>query len=234
VITEPRKPDPLTCALVGSLLTSSSLAWRHHGIGLLQAYVVQGPTEYRLHVWHPELRFVDEDSGMIHDHRFHLESRVLLGAIHDAEILLHPHDRGWIVPRPIYQVWEVENARKAAASGDGWVRKVEWGEPATVLDRAPLCTIDTLDHVYSMGSRYAYPPRRFHRSTVEELTVTVCTKTLQQDVPARILAREGKTPKHGIGEPLVVGWGSGLQGSDPREKYLHEASEKLLEMVRSG
>jgi len=224
--TTPRTPDLATCALVGSLLTSPALSWRHHGIGLLQAYVVQGPVEYRLHVWHPELRFVDDDSGMLHDHRFHLESLVLLGAMHDTEIVLHSADKGWIVPRPIYRMWEVENARKAAASGEGWVKRLEWGTTAT-SDGSPLCTIDTIEHVYAQGSRYSYPPRKFHRSESRELTVTLCKKSAQEDVPARILARDGATPKHGIGEPMRL-W------DEPRKKYIHEAADRLLELARTS
>lgn len=33
-----------------------SLSWRHHGIGVLQAYLVEdADPEVRVHVWHPSL-----------------------------------------------------------------------------------------------------------------------------------------------------------------------------------
>lgn len=233
--TVPRSTDPSLAALVGRLMASGTLEWRHHGIGLLQAYVVQGPVEYRLHVWHPDLRFVDEDSGMIHDHRFELESRVLLGAIYDTEVVTHRADKGWVIPRPVYQVWEVENARKAAMSGEGWVRKVGENEPGVLsfLDGSPLCTIATYEHVYSQGARYTYPARKFHRSETKELTVTLVKKTGQDERPARILARVGATPKHGIGAPMmrVVARDDDVV-DDPRERFIWEAADRLLELAR--
>jgi len=235
--TTARLPDLSIAALVSRLLLGGdTLRWRHHGIGLLQAYVMESTVarapEYRLHVWHPELRFVDEDSGMIHDHRFALESQVLLGAIHDTEVVLHRGDKGWVVPRPVYQMWEVENARQAAASGDAWVKKLEWGTTTTV-DGSPFCTIDMIPHIYRMGSRYTYPARKFHRSETRELTVTLCKKLRQENVPARILAREGAVPKHGIGEPMRE-WAGSSGVADPRERFLQEAGKRLLEIARSG
>lgn len=242
--TTARDLDPALAALIGRMLLGRGLSWRHHGIGLLQAYVVEGPVEFRIHVWHPELRFVDDDSGMIHDHRFRLESQVLLGAIHDTEVLLHRHDKGWVVPRPIYQMWEVQNARQAAASGDGWVKKLDWGAGQTItpdeapfvgglVNGSPLYTIDTVPSIYRSGSRYSYPARKFHRTETKELTVTLCKKSQQENVPARILAREGAVPKHGIGEPMRDWAGAGAI-ADPREKFLWEAGTRLLEMARSA
>jgi len=230
--TTARDPDPALAALVGRLLLGTNLHWRHHGIGLLQAYVVEGPVEFRLHVWHPELRFVDEDSGMIHDHRFRLESQVLLGAIHDTEVLLHRHDKGWIVPRPVYQMWEVQNARQAAATGDAWVKKLDWGA-VQAPGGSPLCTIDMVPSIYRSGARYSYPARKFHRTETKDLTVTLCKKSQQEDVPARILARDGAVPKHGIGESMRDWAGSGGI-ADPRERFIQEAGTRLLEMARSA
>jgi hypothetical protein len=217
------KEHAATCALVGSLLDSSALRWRHHGIGLLQAYMLQGSVEYRLHVWHPELRFVDDDSGMIHDHRFRLDSWVLCGAIHDTKIVLHPNDKGWILPRPVYQVWEVENARKTEESGEGWVRKVD----------SELYTISETPNIYAEGARYGYPSRMFHRSEVKDLTVTLCTKTHHQDAPARILSRVGATPKHGIGAPMRQ-WAGSSGIADPRERYLRWAKERLIQIAKGA
>jgi len=232
--TTPRKPDPALAALVGRLIGSPTLEWRHHGIGLLQAYVVQagggGGSEYRIHVWHPELRFVDEDSGMIHDHRFALESQVLLGAIYDTEIELRQIGERARVPasEPWYVMWEVENARRAAESGEAWVR-MKWPRvPKTAGSTDGMFTIQTVEHIYATGSRYSYPPRRFHRSETKELTVTLCRKTRQVDGPAHILARVGTTPKHGIGEPMSRGY----EASDPRWKHLWKASTMLMQIAR--
>jgi hypothetical protein len=232
LITEPRLPDPVLAGLVGRLLASDALAWRHHKIGLLQAYVAEGQTildtELRLHVWHPDLILSDEDSGRIHDHRFRLTSQVLLGAMHDTEIKLH--DAGVLPERDpdfvermggVYEVWDIQNARRAQADGQHWVAP-STGQPGKYL-------LERTDHVYSMGARYSYPPRVFHRSNVKELTVTICTKRDQADVPARLLARVGATPKHAFDPTPAHG------GID--EKYrglLREASRHLLDIARTS
>ena len=130
----------MLAALTAKLITSPELRWRHHGIGLLQAYLVEGrpgaelalglsDTETRIHVWHPSLRLAGmDDSGLMHDHRFDLESRVLLGAMHDTEIHLsqiltmtdgkdESADGGERL-----LVWKIQNARAKEETGEGWVK----------------------------------------------------------------------------------------------------------------
>lgn len=173
---------------VRKFIESPTTRWRHHGIGLLQAYVEEndaGP-EYRVHIWHPSLRLPDmEDSGLIHNHRFELESNVLSGAMRDTEIAL----KGMLNPGQFYRVWEIQNAR--AAGSDGWVKPQP--EYVTIIENP---------HVYAAGTRYRYSAGAFHRSDVEELTVTFCVKRYPpawQDVSARVLAREHAIPKHAFG-----------------------------------
>jgi len=210
--TTPRLPDPMLAALTAKLITSPELRWRHHGIGLLQAYLVEGrpgaelalglpDTETRIHVWHPSLRLAGmDDSGLMHDHRFDLESRVLLGAMHDTEIHLSqifPTSaamRAFLV-RPSegeerLLVWKIQNARAAKESGEGWVK----------LESEAVFRADRVSHVYSMGSSYTCKRGQFHRSDVEGLTVTLCTKRNQSSSPARLLAREGVTPRHAFAD----------------------------------
>jgi len=193
--TYPRPPDPRHAALVSRLLRSSELKWRHHGIGLLQAYVVEGShpsdTETRLHVWHPSLRLEGmDDSGLMHDHRFVLESSVLLGAMLDTEIRLHEefhHEYDAREERPdIFQIWRIENARAKESSGQGWVK----------LESEARYSLERAKHVYSQGATYHYKARAFHRSDVDELTVTLCVKRNQSSEPARLLAKAGATPRH--------------------------------------
>lgn len=192
MITSPRLPDSRTCALAAALIRGSGLRWRHHGIGLLQAYVVEGQGreyEHRLHVWHPSLCLPDmDDSGLIHDHRFFLESYVLFGAMHDTEIEPLPYPSPPEVER--YEMYAIENARSKEAGGEGWIRKVS--DETFMLAR--------VKHVYNMGAHYSYPPERFHRSEVEELTVTLVTKSEPTGSSARLLARVGKTPTHAFAD----------------------------------
>lgn len=159
--------------------------YRHHGIGVLQGYVLEAEvpfSEYRLHVWDPQLRLPDmTDSGLIHDHRFELESTVLVGRIHHTVYTLERDDRG------AFQVWEVQHAR-AVSDGVGWVK----------LESDQRFKHSTITMKYWGGQHYHFGKRRFHRTDVDELTVTFCKKRLQVDEPARILSRVGKEPRHGF------------------------------------
>lgn len=218
MITTPRAPDPLLAGTVAKLLLSD-MKWRHHKIGLLQAYVFEADAgvgmEMRIHVWHPDLCLSDEDSGRTHDHRFRLRSTVLLGAMHDTEVdLTHEWERqSQPPPDELYQMWEIQNARKAAAGGEHWVK----------LASDKVYSVRRTPHVYSMGSTYSYPPRKFHRSSVEKLTVTICTKTEQTEQPACLLAKVGATPKHAF-DP---GPAHGVPEENRFDDILMEAAEKL-------
>lgn len=218
MITTPRAPDPLLAGTVAKLLLSD-MKWRHHKIGLLQAYVFEADSgvgmEMRIHVWHPDLCLSDEDSGRTHDHRFRLRSTVLLGAMHDTEVDILELGTGLTPPNDeeVYQMWEIQNARKAAASGEYWAN----------IASKDLYTVRRTPHVYSMGATYTYPPRKFHRSSVEKLTVTICTKTEQSEEPARLLAKVGAVPKHAF-DP---GPAHGVPEENRFDDILMEAAEKL-------
>src|SRR5208282_5603878 len=81
-----------------------SLEWRHHGAGMIQAYI--NPT-LRVHVWHPSLMLPGmTDSGAIHDHRFDLESTLLVGDMTNREYKLTPKPENGFD----YSVFEVECA----------------------------------------------------------------------------------------------------------------------------
>jgi hypothetical protein len=58
------------------------LTWRHHGLGMLQAELSE---TLRIHIWHPKL--VSPEMAWprcVHDHRFDLESAVVIGAVRDV------------------------------------------------------------------------------------------------------------------------------------------------------
>lgn len=224
MITKPRTPDILVAAAVGRFIQESFLrpaVWRHHKIGVLQAYLVEaahdGDREVRVHVWHPSLKLSDEDSGVMHDHRFDLTSDVLVGAMHDTEIALRAVERSYT--GEIYEVWDIQNARSAQANGGHWVRKSETVPGAYVLHK--------VKSVYAQGARYGHPRGQFHRSEVTELTVTVCTKTNQVATPARLLARVGSEPKHGF-DPSPNHGGIGTA----QARLLVEAADLLTDIAR--
>lgn len=81
---------------------SGKLKWRHHGVGMLQAYYT--PTQ-RVHVWHPDLLLPGmTTSGAMHNHRFAFESEVLLGSI------LHTHLSVTDARFGAHQLFAIENA----------------------------------------------------------------------------------------------------------------------------
>lgn len=235
VHTSPRPPDPIIAGLVSQLLRSPHLKWRHHGIGLLQAYIVEeasaGDVEQRIHVWHPSLRLPDmDDSGLIHDHRFDLESQVLLGTIRDTEIHIDPIAIGSRDPSELFEFfgenagefYDVYQIERSKASDDGWVKRANPDNLVYALTRT--------DHVYAMGSRYRYPKRAFHRTDVDELTVTLVTKRYQSPTPGRLLARIGKTPKHAFGNDPNRYLDT---GNDQCRLLLAEAADRLEAIARS-
>jgi hypothetical protein len=167
------------------------LDWRHSGLGMLQAYLHEGDTEeLRVHVWHPSLRRAGiEESGLLHDHRFDLYSRVLVGTIKQAEFELVTHSDG----TGDWQLHEVVHARAADRHGmnDGNV---------TALPTRYTLTRQVKTIVEGRG--YFFPKRVFHGTYVDGLAVTVVSKSNQEDVPARILAPYGAPVVHAFAEPL--------------------------------
>jgi hypothetical protein len=64
------------------------LAWRHHGLGMLQAELSE---TLRIHVWHP--RLVSPQMAWprcVHDHRFDFISAVVVGAVRDVKPEVRP------------------------------------------------------------------------------------------------------------------------------------------------
>lgn len=164
------------------------LEWRHHSIGVLQAYLWEGDKEVRVHIWHSNLLVNGmEHSGQVHDHRFTLESTVLVGRIQHDEIRLRENDDG------PWQMFEITNARHAQAKREFKITPVEGRYDARVIP-----------HTVHSGERYTFQKRAFHRSAVDELTITIVTKHDQEDRWARILAPYGSDPVHGFGKHKPV------------------------------
>lgn len=81
------------------------LQWRHHGTGMLQAYVPRVRGDYqalleqeasqRVHIWHRSLvKPHIGEAGAKHNHRFHMRSRVLHGWIFNTELWPTPDEDG--------------------------------------------------------------------------------------------------------------------------------------------
>jgi len=185
-----------TCALVARVIPV--LTWRHSGLGMLQAYVLEGQAEeLRVHIWHDSLRREGiEESGLFHDHRFDLYSLVLTGLVHQAEHRLEESAAGaWSTHRVLH-------ARAAAeANKQGAERLVDYHAAPTALpERYSLTTRVT---TVAAGWAYKFPKREFHGTNFGPgVTVTLVTKSNQDDTPARILAPYGKPIVHAFEKPL--------------------------------
>jgi hypothetical protein len=149
------------------------LNWRHHGIGLLQAYLTETEPEVRVHIWHPSLQMPGiEDSGSIHTHRFTLESHVLVGAIEHTEYSTYDDPRG------DWQRYEVLHARLGKT------------DPPTPIGSP--CTVEMHGDVIYAGETYFFVRGYFHKGLARDLAVTLVTKHHQIDTPAQILGpRDG-------------------------------------------
>jgi hypothetical protein len=160
-----------------------SLRWRHHGIGVLQAYLVEGAHEVRVHVWHPDLVVPGiEHSGQIHDHRFHLRSSVLAGSLRHVEYRVREeHDGPW-------RKYEVLNARKGVTD-----------PPAPLPGKFHATRIP--DDIKA-GQSYEFPTGYFHATVVTEPCVTIVAKSNQTERQAIILAPAGAEPVHAFKNPL--------------------------------
>jgi len=155
-----------------------TLQWRHHGIGALQAYVSE---TVRIHVWHDTLVLPGmRESGAIHDHRFDLESTVLVGALTNRE---YSEDLSHGIPLGEFDMYEVLKSKDRIAE----LRKV-----------ATRRFISVRETELTEGCTYTYPKRRFHESIHRGTTVTLVTKSNQEDFPPRILAPAGTKPVNAL------------------------------------
>jgi hypothetical protein len=165
-------------ALAIAAMGDTSLKWRQHGIGVVQAYLNDFT---RLHVWHNGARQV-APGRMIHDHRFALESTVLLGRI--CNEVFYPTLRG----DGTFRMYEVKHA--------------SLGERDLPTLLPGIWSATTEIETISVGQTYWMPKRLFHRTIADDYTVTLVHKTNQEECSARIFvpAVTGQPP-YGFQEP---------------------------------
>lgn len=185
--------DSETLSLLRAIVANAMprLQWRHSGLGMLQAYILEGnQQEVRVHVWHPSLKLPGIDgAGLGHDHRFDMTSCVLTGQLTHVEILTSPDPAG------DWKVYEVVNARKAlmeTGTQAGEFRLIE--ETVRITKHAmPI----------SAGSVYFFPKSSFHETQPDsQFVITLALKTNQHTSPARVLCRVGREPLNAYGTPL--------------------------------
>ena len=179
--------------IVAGALRNKQLDWRHHGVGMYQAYLHEGDEEVRIHIWAPSLVLpgFDVTNGIMHDHRFGFKSYVLHGAIYNERW------EGEKDPDGEWVHYACVNAREAKERG---------GTFHETLGRADHCSwkYERSGRWHSAGSSYCFPPREFHYSKVDELTVTLVVKTTVVDGFARILAKRGVELIHAFDHSRIV------------------------------
>lgn len=159
--------------------------WRHHGIGVLQAYITEGARELRVHIWHPDLVVVPEDRGDIHDHRFAMTSSVLCGRIR------HEVFRPAGAPCRLYDEYEVTPYRDATVAGSGYAPRLLRGQQGYAVE----------GHAVLAGQSYSFLPGVFHHTVVSGLAVTLVEKReTKPGVKARILSKAGEPPVDAFAE----------------------------------
>lgn len=153
-----------------------TLEWRHHGTGMLQAYV--SPC-HRLHVWHPALLLPGmRESGAWHDHRFSFTSTVLTGRIRHHRILEAEHG-------PHLAMWKIPGASSGSTED-----LIQAGSGRFAF--AP-------EEIMERGASYTVRRGEFHHAHQligDGVAVTSVLLWDKRDEPATLLAPEGTTPAH--------------------------------------
>lgn len=192
--------------MAGHALRSPSLQWRHHGIGVLQAYFHEGDQETRIHIWHPSLILpgFNETNGLIHDHRFSFDSYVLLGAIYNEKFGFYPNSEGeWVMHG-------VTHARKAMEETGSFHKALG------VINDTCYSAV-RMGSWHQTGAKYSMEARDFHMSMVQELTVTLVIKTGLVDGSAIIVGKKDVQLIHAFDHPKT-----------DYVHLLHLASDRLL------
>jgi len=159
------------------------LEWRHHGTGMLQAYL-PGRDDARIHIWHPILLLPGmTDSGGMHNHRFAFRSTVLCGSLAHSNLRVRPDPEG------AYGEWQIDLASR---SEDKDIR---------LIQRVDMQRQD--DVVFQTGAIYSLAKWQYHHARPVNLGVTyVEISDKSQDKRASLLAPFGQKPVAAFGNPV--------------------------------
>ena len=141
-----------------------------HGLGFIQLIL---PANRRLHVWHPSLpRRNCYEHSAIHNHRFGFISRVLKGAQINV-----PVD----IELALYGTHHVisHNGPRRAWGGRESYPVAE----CNVYERAP--------EIVPAGCEYFMAPGAYHHTPVDDIVITLMTKTEETCIHANSIIRKG-------------------------------------------
>lgn len=153
--------------MIGVDFFAASEAWRWHGLGMLQRELSEGT---RIHIFHPRLlRVPDAHFRRVHDHRFDIDSLVLVGELVDvAYDVFFAADN-----EPNTKCWGIRHA------------KMQTGDD--VSDLGPVRAVEIARERRPVGTSYHIPRRRFHTTVVDDLAITVVSRTNFDRNDARVL-----------------------------------------------
>ena len=162
--------------------------WRNHGIGMLQAYFIEGENpEVRMHIWHPDLiRSGLHNNGSVHDHRFDMKSTVLIGSLREKTYETFEDPNG------DWESWSIVPARTAGK---------EKGFDGDCAPTGEIVRIKEAERIHLSKTTYTLPRGVFHESFSDNgLTITICSM-YDKKGKARTLAPKGFPPVHAFGAP---------------------------------
>ncbi len=155
---------------------------RFHGNGFIQVYLNDVT---RLHIWSPEFPATRVQNAQIHDHRFYLRSKVLLGELkHTVHRIATPH----------FNQPEMKGQDSPFYKHGLWQQGAKRSDKSTPLEKIGICSIvDSMTFRYRAGTNYGFGgPGQFHETHPADgqLTVTVMTKVIEpgaEDYLAKIV-----------------------------------------------
>ena len=147
---------------------------RFHGNGFVQLYLSKAE---RLHVFHPDLLPTRVENARIHDHRWGMHSRVLLGLVEHITYDAVPHIEG------TFSIKEVQGTSNKEV-------------PLVEVPGSRCRLKKTGYNIFAAGSEYFFPCRQFHESGAPDLAMTFIVKSNDDGKPARVISPYGEVPDH--------------------------------------
>lgn len=188
------------------------LEWRHHGTGMLQAYLPGWPDQ-RVHVWDRRLLIPGLiQSGAMHNHRFRLLSRVLVGGLTNTNLCCD------LSPLGTHQLWRIPGASKGSELVEGprclLRTKIEFGEPSCRQLAGQSYVIDKWDYHWARQD-----------DGDPDVTITHVSIFDKSDRPASLVCPYGLRPVHAFAVEAP---------HDLQTQILTKAHELLQEASSSG
>ena len=145
---------------------------RFHGVGFFQIYLSY---DQRFHVWHPDFP-ATVHNAKFHDHKFHLYSEIVLGAITN-QVVEYEEDLDGDTT-----LWELPFV------GEKQDREFQINSHGKIVNED--------SHTFEVDQAYIVQRGTIHTSSATELSATIMTKTAEIEVGPKVLTPRGEQPEH--------------------------------------